>query len=59
MKQNIIKAMEFAMSQTAQQPQSAAVQQVAANTNLYSELEKRYGGGFAQWMVDRIEQQKQ
>ena len=28
--------------------------ELAANDTLYDELEARYGGGFAQWITDRI-----
>lgn len=31
----------------------------AANDSFYHELEMRYGGGFAQWLMDRLEPTKQ
>jgi len=29
---------------------------IVATDPLYSELEMRYGGGFAQWLVDRMDE---
>ncbi len=39
------------------QPQQQAFPMVA-NDTLYKELEMRYGGGFAQWIIDDLNRTK-
>ncbi|MDD9901199.1 MAG: hypothetical protein OXT65_09500 [Alphaproteobacteria bacterium] len=58
---NALKAMAYELicpaDSTGRPPRAIKMggQEVpAANDTLYDELEARYGGGFAQWVVDRV-----
>ncbi len=52
---NISSADSQALASLHQEMQHSAGKGAGvANDTLYAELEMRYGGGFAQWIVDRM-----